>query len=103
MDYRMKQRVCVCQGKSCTPQGSAGLLAFLQQNLDAVKKIFGSQEVEVTSCECLGHCEKGPNISVNENVVNGVNPKNAFEKIREAKDATKKPIELDLDKLASEL
>ena len=98
----MKTTISVCHGKSCTPNGSARVMRFLEDSANELNTQLKT-EAELKACECLGHCEKGPNISVNGNVANGVTPENALKKIDEMANCTPRSIDLDLDKLAYDL
>lgn len=101
MNQAKDVEISVCTGKSCGPRGSAGILAFLQRSIADVRARFGEATV-VRSCDCLGHCERGPNISVNGGVANGVSPQNAMQKIDEALHNPAPKIEIDLDKIMSD-
>lgn len=77
-------------------------MSYLQQQLEILKSNFG-KDVEVRSCDCLGHCERGPNVLVNGIVANEVTADNSIQKIDEALKSPPPKIEIDIDKLMSSL
>ncbi len=53
-------KIKVCQGNACTRSCSAYTLERAQND----KEFLGLHHVEIESCPCLGKCDKGPNVVV---------------------------------------
>ncbi len=91
----------MCEGKSCGPQGSARLMRTLKEGFTVRQ---GSDEiVDLAFCDCLGHCEKGPNVKVDNVVLNGAKQETIVTRVKESKEGDRKEVEIDLEKILSSL
>ena len=69
--------VCVCVGSSCHLKGSYNIIQLMKQHLDQ----YGlNDQVTLSAAFCLGRCEHGVSIKVNDEIVTGLTPEN-FEQI----------------------
>lgn len=65
--------VSVCVGSSCHLKGSYNIINLLNE---AVEKNGLKDKVEVKAAFCLGKCQDGVSIKVDDEIVTGVNPDN---------------------------
>jgi len=71
METSNKNKIQVCKGPRCSGRGADKVYA-------SVKEVY-----EYTQrCECLAKCPKGPNASVNDEVINFCNESNVVGKIK---------------------
>jgi NADH:ubiquinone oxidoreductase subunit E len=70
----------VCVGSSCYLKGAHKVVECLQ---DAICKAGIAEQVELSCVFCLGHCQNGPNIQINDELISGVTPQRAKELIEE--------------------
>lgn len=68
--------ITICMGSSCFSRGNninaESIERFLvEQNLTA--------RVEVRGCLCEGHCKEGPNIRINDELLQGIEPEMLFD------------------------
>ncbi len=69
--------VCVCVGSSCHLKGSYNIIQLMKQHLDQ----YGlNDQVTLSAAFCLGRCEHGVSIKVDDEIVTGLTPEN-FEQI----------------------
>lgn len=71
--------VKVCNGPRCSSRGSNQIMAKVKK---AVQSEAGEYDIDFTSC--LGCCDFGPNMLVNDNFVLGVTKYTAMDKIKKA-------------------
>lgn len=73
---KIKRRISVCAGSSCSEKGSKKVRAKLKR---MVKKRELGARVKVKKCSCLGDCGKGPVVTIEPggNRVKRVTPKRA--------------------------
>ncbi len=93
--------VRVCQDCSCTENGAEATLKKIE---DEIGLTLGekNKNFDLDSSACLGGCDFGPNMLVNNNFVMGANPDNVMDKIEKAAETeplTQKEKEDNLDKL----
>lgn len=66
----------VCLFPNCRKRGATDVFRALQDG-------FSQEEAFITeSPRCLGNCERGPNIAVNDNIITGVRPFSAALRVR---------------------
>ena len=68
--------VSVCVGSSCHLKGSYNIINLLK---DAVSKNGLEEKVEVKAAFCLGKCQNGVSMKVDDEIVTGVNTENFAE------------------------
>lgn len=69
--------ICVCVGSSCHLKGSYNIIQLMKQHLDQ----YGlNDQVTLSAAFCLGKCEHGVSIKVDDEIVTGLTPEN-FEQI----------------------
>lgn len=68
--------ITLCMGSSCFSRGNninaESIERFLEEN-----KLSG--KVEVRGCLCEGHCKEGPNIRINGELLQGIEPGMLFD------------------------
>lgn len=69
--------VCVCVGSSCHLKGSYNIIQLMKQHLEQHGL---TDQVNLSAAFCLGRCEQGVSIKVDDEIVTGLNPDN-FEQI----------------------
>jgi NADH:ubiquinone oxidoreductase subunit E len=71
--------ITICMGSSCFSRGNninaESIERFLEENNLAGK-------VEVSGCLCEGHCKEGPNIRINGELHQGVEPGMLFDLLK---------------------
>ena len=75
----MTTEIRICMGSACFARGNSENLEFIEKyikenNLDAKVDVYGSR--------CSDNCEKGPVITINDNVYNCVNKEVILEELR---------------------
>lgn len=68
--------VSVCVGSSCHLKGSYNIINLLKE---AVEKNQLDEKVEVKAAFCLGKCQNGVSMKVDDEIVTGVNTENFSE------------------------
>ena len=68
--------VSVCAGSSCHLKGSYNIINLLKE---AVEKNQLDEKVEVKAAFCLGKCQNGVSMKVDDEIVTGVNTENFSE------------------------
>ncbi|HNQ97300.1 MAG: NAD(P)H-dependent oxidoreductase subunit E [Spirochaetales bacterium] len=63
--------ITVCMGSSCFSRGNNLNVEIIKRFVDEYKL---SASVEVVGCLCDGHCKDGPNIRINDELIQGVLP-----------------------------
>ncbi|MEP7162971.1 MAG: (2Fe-2S) ferredoxin domain-containing protein, partial [Candidatus Moraniibacteriota bacterium] len=76
MESEQKPIIKVCTHADCCQRGSEGLFEKLQAEL------YGEATV-LRYPDCFDHCEEGPNVSVNGNLLRGVRLSEATKRVRE--------------------
>lgn len=87
----------VCSNTSCKKRGAAGVMKKIEE-------AAGGYDLDY--CGCLGCCDFGPNLLVNDNLVIGVNKENVMGEIAKALETatpTPEEKEADLDKVINNL
>jgi len=69
--------VKVCLHKDCLARGGEDVYRNLKEGLSKEEALV----LPVT--ECFGFCKEGPNIAINDNIVRGVKPFLAVERVRQ--------------------
>lgn len=64
----------VCIGSSCHLKGSYNVIKAFEELIE--KNDLG-KEVELSAAFCLGHCQTGVTIRIDEEIVTGLTPDNA--------------------------
>jgi NADH:ubiquinone oxidoreductase subunit E len=68
--------ITLCMGSSCFSRGNnvnaESIERFLEEN-----KLSG--KIEVRGCLCEGHCKEGPNIRINGELLQGIEPGMLFD------------------------
>ncbi len=97
----MKKRteVRVCQNYSCIENGAEAVVKKIKQET-GLEPGEQNKEIDFDYACCLGCCDFGPNMLVNENLVLGVTPENVMGEIeknaqKKAKTAAEKSKDLD--------
>ena len=74
-----KTIITLCMGSSCFSRGN-------NLNVEMVKKYLLEEnltaQVDVRGCLCEGHCKVGPNITVNGELLQGVDPQMVFDLLK---------------------
>lgn len=68
--------VSVCVGSSCHLKGSYNIINLLKE---ALEKNQLDEKVEVKAAFCLGKCQNGVSMKVDDEIVTGVNTENFSE------------------------
>jgi len=63
--------ITVCMGSSCFSRGNNHNVEIIERFLQERNFIT---RVEIRGCLCDGHCKEGPNIRINDELLNGVEP-----------------------------
>ena len=66
-------KVQICEGKACRENFSE----YIKIRLENDKNFFKQKNCEIESCLCLWQCKSGPNIILNGNIKNKMNPAKA--------------------------
>lgn len=66
----------VCLFPNCRDKGAGAVYRALQEGLTSEEAII------MESPRCLGNCKQGPNIAINDNIVTGMRPFSAVERVR---------------------
>ncbi|MBI5624790.1 MAG: NAD(P)H-dependent oxidoreductase subunit E [Elusimicrobia bacterium] len=65
-----RRRVCLCRGLSCRLKGSSEMARYLSERLGAPDGgVSGDGSVGFETVECLGACDCGPALSVDDELV----------------------------------
>lgn len=63
--------ITICMGSSCFSRGN-------NRNIEVIQKYLGAQDlptgVELSGHLCEGHCNEGPNVTINGKMYHGVDP-----------------------------
>ncbi len=59
----------ICMGSSCFSRGNKELVLFVK---DYLKKNHLDDRVILRGARCLGHCTNGPNMVINDRVIENV-------------------------------
>lgn len=76
----MKRTMYVCTGRSCRELGSERIYSLLRKKL---APLFGEKKAAVHTCNCLGYCEQGVTILVDDKVVHNVTEQNVFDTLQD--------------------
>ena len=68
----MAQRVemHICLGSSCFSRGNKDVVMFIK---DYMRKNHLEDKFIFKGARCMGHCSNGPNIIINDELIEGVN------------------------------
>jgi NADH:ubiquinone oxidoreductase subunit E len=68
----MTQRVemHICLGSSCFSRGNKDVVMFIK---DYMRKNHLEDKFIFKGARCMGHCSNGPNIMINDELIEGVN------------------------------
>ncbi len=96
--------VRVCNEPPCAEKGAGGIMKKIEQTLGM---IFGTknENYDLDTCPCLGSCEFGPNLLVNNNLVTRASKDTVMAEINRAADTTALTMEekqANLDKVLNE-
>ena len=67
----MSASITICMGSSCFSRGNCRNIEVLQHYLSSNSLSSG---VELTGHHCLGHCNSGPNLTINGKTYHEVDP-----------------------------
>jgi NADH:ubiquinone oxidoreductase subunit E len=59
----------ICLGSSCFSRGNKDVVMFIREYL---KKNHLEDKVIFKGARCMGHCSNGPNLRINEEIIEGV-------------------------------
>jgi NADH:ubiquinone oxidoreductase 24 kD subunit len=59
----------ICLGSSCFSRGNKDVVVFIR---DYLKKNHLEDKVIFKGGRCMGHCSNGPNLKINEAIIEGV-------------------------------
>lgn len=65
--------VCVCVGSSCHLKGSYDIIQLMKQQLEQHGL---NDRVNLSAAFCLGRCEQGVSIKVDDEIITGINADN---------------------------
>lgn len=54
----MTKKICVCTGKTCAERGAPHIMKELQKQCPTT-----------TTCSCVGYCEQGPNVIIDDEYI----------------------------------
>lgn len=63
--------ITICMGSSCFSRGNNCNVEIVEQFL-LERNLLG--RVKIGGCLCDGHCKEGPNIRINDELLQGVEP-----------------------------
>ncbi len=72
--------ITICMGSSCFSRGNRKMIHTIQDYLK-VKKL--ENDVKLQGAHCVGRCDKGPVMKVNENTIYNVTAENLEETLDE--------------------
>jgi NADH:ubiquinone oxidoreductase subunit E len=67
MSRRYEMQICL--GSSCFSRGNKEVVQFIR---DYLRKNHLEDRVVFKGARCLGHCSNGPNLIINERVIEGI-------------------------------
>ena len=73
---RGQATIKVCVNDTCRAKGGEEILHNLKASLP------GNEAYVEAVDQCFGHCSAGPNIAVNDNIIRGVKPFSAADRVR---------------------
>jgi NADH:ubiquinone oxidoreductase subunit E len=59
----------ICLGSSCFSRGNKNVVMFIREYL---KRNHLEDKVIFKGARCMGHCSNGPNLRINEEIIEGV-------------------------------
>jgi NADH:ubiquinone oxidoreductase subunit E len=59
----------ICLGSSCFSRGNKEVVMFIREYL---KKHHLDDKIIFKGVRCMGHCSEGPNLKINESIIEGV-------------------------------
>jgi NADH:ubiquinone oxidoreductase subunit E len=68
MAQRIEMQICL--GSSCFSRGNKDVVMYIR---DYLKKNHLEDKVIFKGARCMGHCSNGPNLRINEDIIEGVN------------------------------
>lgn len=60
----------ICLGSSCFSRGNKDVVMYIR---DYLKKNHLEDKVIFKGARCMGHCSNGPNLRINEEIIEGIN------------------------------
>ena len=98
----MIKQIKVCTGISCSSKGANAILHKIETET-GLQKGGSDDKMSLDICTCTGHCQKSPNIRVNNLVAHNVTTENVMKEIDNPTDFTKegetKNLDLNIDEL----
>lgn len=70
----MKSSIVICMGSSCFARGNKRNLKIIEEYLKKNKI-----ECELSGRTCVGNCRNGPNIRINEEIFENVDPESLID------------------------
>lgn len=67
MAQRIEMQICL--GSSCFSRGNKDVVMYIR---DYLKKNHLEDKVIFKGARCMGHCSNGPNLRINEDIIEGV-------------------------------
>ncbi|NMC38201.1 MAG: (2Fe-2S) ferredoxin domain-containing protein [Bacteroidales bacterium] len=67
MAQRIEMKICL--GSSCFSRGNREVVMFIR---DYLKKNHLEDRIVFTGARCMGLCNSGPNLKINERIIQGV-------------------------------
>jgi formate dehydrogenase beta subunit len=89
--------VSICRDMSCRLRGAAAV----RQAMDAWQSTVGEDAVEVHGASCLGRCDRGPAVIINENLFVARQPEEYVQAARALLDG--QAVEADSDKITADI
>jgi NADH:ubiquinone oxidoreductase subunit E len=68
MAQRIEMQICL--GSSCFSRGNKDVVMYIR---DYLKKNHLEDKVIFKGARCMGNCSNGPNLRINEDIIEGVN------------------------------
>lgn len=68
--------ITICMGSSCFSRGNNSNIEIIERFL---RERNLSARVEIRGCLCEGHCKDGPNIKINNELLQGIEPAMIFD------------------------
>ena len=67
MAQRIEMQICL--GSSCFSRGNKDVVIYIR---DYLKKNHLEDKVIFKGARCIGHCSNGPNLRINEEIIEGI-------------------------------
>ncbi|MDD4151310.1 MAG: (2Fe-2S) ferredoxin domain-containing protein [Candidatus Gracilibacteria bacterium] len=66
-------KICICDGKSCKDK----FINYTEKRLNSDIEKFELKNIFIEKCSCMGNCKSGPNIKIDNEIFNYIDPAKA--------------------------